>query len=144
VHVAPPGHHLIIRSPGRCVLDASPPLHRVRPSADVTFASAARTYRDRTLGVVLTGYGVDAAAGASMIRRNGGVVLVQDPQTCQAAAMPEAAIALGAPHLILPLSAVASAIASLVGVRGTAQLFGFRQTAEEPFPRLPVRRIGVA
>jgi two-component system chemotaxis response regulator CheB len=63
-----------------------------RPSIDVLFESAADAYGARVLAVVLSGANHDGAAGAREIRRRGGIVIVQHPDTTESAIMPEAAI----------------------------------------------------
>lgn len=56
------------------------------PSIDRLFERAASAYGERAIAVILSGTGVDGAAGARDIRSAGGTVLVQDPDT---AAFPE-------------------------------------------------------
>lgn len=58
------------------------------PSIDRLFASAARAYGDRTLGIVLSGIGSDGPAGALAIKEAGGTIVVQDPATAAFAALP--------------------------------------------------------
>ena len=94
--------------------------------------------------MILTGYGSDGARGVRAIVDAGGAVLVQDPSTSEAAGMPMSAIATSVRHVVLPLEVLAPAIVSLVAVQGAAQLFGLRHTADDPFPRLPVRKRSAA
>lgn len=126
VYIAPPDRHLAVTSHGRCVVSSSDRVNFSRPAADVLFASAA-AFGVGTLAVVMTGYLHDGASGASAIRAAGGVVLVQDPQGCEAPGMPAATIANGAAHLALPLPKLAHAIVSLVTVPGARDLFGLRR-----------------
>ena len=53
-----------------------------RSSIDVTFASLARVYGARAAGVLLTGMGVDGAAGLLAIRQAGGRTIVQNQASC--------------------------------------------------------------
>lgn len=138
VHVAPPSRHLVIGPGGVCLLDGSNPIHSVRPAADVTFISSARTFRRRAMGVILTGYGVDGSAGALAIHAAGGVVLVQDPLTCDAPAMALATIAAAAHDVVVPLEALGATLAELVGDLG-AERACLRELAAERFPRHPAR-----
>ena len=48
VHIAPPDYHLLIE-PGFFSLSTDEPVRYSRPSIDVTFASAADAYGDRTV-----------------------------------------------------------------------------------------------
>ena len=54
-----------------------------RPSIDVLFESAAESYKDRAIGVLLTGANEDGACGMREIARRGGRTIVQDPATAQ-------------------------------------------------------------
>ena len=73
--------------------------------------------------VVLTGMGRDGAAGATEVKRRGGMVIVQDPDSAEADAMPRAAIAAARVDLVLPLAAIPDALNSLCEVLGTRELF---------------------
>jgi two-component system chemotaxis response regulator CheB len=86
------------------------------------FASVAVTYGERAIGVVLTGMGCDGAAGVRVIKGHGGRVLVQEPATARAAAMPRAVVATGCVDFVLPLSVIAPALMALVMVPGAADL----------------------
>jgi two-component system, chemotaxis family, protein-glutamate methylesterase/glutaminase len=129
IYVAPPARHLLVGAARRCVLSDASPVAFSRPSADPLFASAAEVFGERTLGVILTGRLRDGTSGAAAIRRAGGVVLAQDPATCRAAAMPEAAIRAGVVQLALPLDELAAALNSLVNVPGTRALLGLTTRA---------------
>ncbi|HKH94031.1 MAG TPA: chemotaxis protein CheB [Gemmatimonadaceae bacterium] len=124
VYVAAPGRHLLIGPDRRCMLSDEPPVRFSRPSADPLFASAAELFGARTLAVILTGRLSDGTVGAAAIRRAGGVVLAQDPATCRAPEMPEAAIRQGLVHLVLPPEALGVALSTLVAVPGVRTLFG--------------------
>ena len=64
-----------------------------RPSIDVLFESAAEAFGAATIGVVLTGSNEDGAAGSRAIERAGGVMLVQDPATCESPVASRSAMA---------------------------------------------------
>ena len=123
VYVAPPDRHLAITPNGRCELSRSAYVNFTRPAADVLFASASG-FASGALGVVLTGYLYDGAAGAAAIRAAGGIVLAQEPTTSVASGMPSAAIDNGAANLVLPLESLPSALVTLVSVPGARELFG--------------------
>jgi len=67
----------------------------MRPSIDILFRSAAHAYRQKTLGVLLSGCGHDGIAGIEEIRKQGGQVIVQDPRTAIAPELPLLAIRNG-------------------------------------------------
>lgn len=91
VWVAPGDYHLVV-DPGSAMtkirIEQTPAENGCRPSADVLFRSAARTFRHRVLGVVLTGMGQDALEGSREIVSVGGSVIVQDNDSSAAWGMP--------------------------------------------------------
>jgi two-component system chemotaxis response regulator CheB len=111
--VAPDGFHTVLET-GRVRLNDGPPQNSCKPSVDALFLSAAETYRENALGILLTGMGTDGAKGAKAIRSRGGHVIVQDEDSCVVFGMPQAAIQLGGADEILPLSDIAEALVSQV------------------------------
>jgi len=107
--VAPPGHHLMVDAEGTLRLTQEPPVHFARPSADVLLESAARSGRP-VIAVVLTGAGLDGAAGVAAVRRAGVRTLVQDPRQAAFPSMPQAAIDSGAVERILPVEQIGAEI----------------------------------
>lgn len=110
VYVAPPDSHLIVDPDGRLRLDRSALVHHVRPSADALLLSLARDYGGRCLAIVLSGTGVDGAAGAAALHHAGGAVLAQDESTSEHFGMPGAAILAGAVDRALSLDQLADAV----------------------------------
>ena len=119
VHVAPANYHVLIES-GYASLTIEEPVRFSRPSIDVTFTSAADTYRSATIGVVLTGANEDGARGLAHIVKRGGRALVQDPKTAEIPIMPEAAIRAVPTGEILPLHALAPRLIELSHERARA------------------------
>src|SRR5438552_7735248 len=81
VYLAPPDYHLLVESDGTLALSTDDRVQYARPSIDVLFESAADAYRERCVGIVLTGFNKDGAAGLARIKALGGVAVVQDPRT---------------------------------------------------------------
>jgi len=92
VYVAPADYHLLVDG-GHFALSVDARVQFARPSIDVLFQSVAESYRDRAIGIVLTGANEDGAAGLASIKRGGGVSIVQDPRTAERRTMPDAALA---------------------------------------------------
>ncbi len=112
VHVAPANYHALIEG-GYASLTVEEPVRFSRPSIDVTFTSAADTYRSEAIGVVLTGANEDGARGLAHIVKRGGRALVQDPKTAEIPIMPEAAIRAVPTGEILRLDALARRLIEL-------------------------------
>ena len=106
VYVAPGGFHLQVDSQGCVVINDGPPVHHCKPAVDVLFHSLARSFGPRVLAFVLTGMGEDGAAGASAIKRAGGVVVAQDEASSVVFGMPGAAIQAGAVDHVLSLESM--------------------------------------
>jgi two-component system chemotaxis response regulator CheB len=123
VYLGPPDRHVMVRPDHTLHLDDSSRVHFVRPAADLLFRSLAASFGKRVLAVVLTGWGSDAARGARAIKYAGGRVLAQDEATSERFEMPSATIATGCVDFVLPLSRIASALVTLVMVRGAASFF---------------------
>jgi two-component system chemotaxis response regulator CheB len=110
--IAPGDAHLITSLSGRVQLSSLPPVHGVRPAADVTLAAVAPVWRDRLLAVVLTGMGVDGRDGCRAVNAHGGMVIAQDQASSTVWGMPGAVVAAGLADRVLPLDRIADAIAS--------------------------------
>jgi two-component system chemotaxis response regulator CheB len=82
---------------------------------DVLFQSAAEIYRDRALGVVMTGMGTDGKQGAAWIKSQGGMVFAEAEETCVVYGMPGAVVAAGLSDRIVPLDRMAQAIQEVSG-----------------------------
>ncbi|MDZ4064639.1 MAG: chemotaxis response regulator protein-glutamate methylesterase [Coriobacteriia bacterium] len=113
-YVAPYGVHMTVtrtdRNVCRLLLEDSEPVHGVRPAADPLFEAVARTYGERSVGVVLTGMGSDGAQGMVAIRDAGGETIVQNEETSVVWGMPGAAVKRKAAGHVVPLGLVAAEI----------------------------------
>jgi two-component system, chemotaxis family, protein-glutamate methylesterase/glutaminase len=114
VYIAPPNHHLLVNRGGLLSLTQTELVHFVRPSADLLFESAAASYTDHVIAVVLTGTGSDGAMGVRAIKKMGGTVIVQDESTSEFFGMPSAAIQTTCVDFVLPLAEIPAALVKLV------------------------------
>jgi two-component system chemotaxis response regulator CheB len=112
--LAPAGRHLSFkRNPsGQIVvqLSSQPSDKPHRPSVDVLFQSAAEVYRNRVLGVVMTGMGDDGKQGAAWIKAQGGTILTEAEKSCVIYGMPRSVVEAGLSDAAIPLESMAEEI----------------------------------
>lgn len=112
VYVAPPDYHMTLEL-GRIRLDQGPKVKHARPAADPLFISAAQVYRERVIGIVLSGGDGDGAAGLRAIKEYGGVALVQNPEEAEKPSMPYTAMMTDHPDACLSVTEIAERVAAL-------------------------------
>ena len=116
VYFAPPDYHLLVDRGPELALSDDEPVHFSRPSIDVLFESAADIYRERLLGVILTGANRDGASGLAAVGRAGGRTVVQEPSSAMAPFLPEAALLEGPVDAVLSLSELQELFSSMAPV----------------------------
>jgi two-component system chemotaxis response regulator CheB len=119
VFIAPPNRHLLVNPDATLTLSQSELVHFVRPSADLLFESVAGSFKQRAIGVVLTGTGSDGIMVVRAIKKMGGTIIAQDEKSSDFFGMPGAAISTGDVDFILPLEEIAPALVRLTA--GTAE-----------------------
>ncbi len=92
------------------LLTSDPPENYCRPSADYLFRSIAEIYKNRALGVIMTGMGADGAKGLRQMKDTGALAIAQDEDSCTVFGMPLEAIKLNAYDIIVPLEKIAEEI----------------------------------
>jgi len=112
IYVAPPDRHLLIE-PNLVRVTRGPKENRFRPAIDPLFRSAAQTYGPRVIGVILTGYLDDGAAGLWTVKQLGGTTIVQDPSDALIPFMPQNALAHVKVDYCLPLAEIAPLLVRL-------------------------------
>lgn len=103
-YFAPPNYHLLLAKNGVFNLSTDELVNFSRPAIDVLFESAAEIYQDRVIGIILTGTNQDGAEGLKKIKQNGGLAIIQDPETAKYPMMPQKAKQLAEPQLVLDLN----------------------------------------
>ena len=116
-YLAPRDYHLLIAD-GCFALSTDHPVGFARPSIDVLFESAADEYRERAIGMILTGANQDGARGLAAIKAHGGLALVEDPASAACRVMPDAAINMTRVDWILPLQEMAPSLNKLINSDG--------------------------
>src|SRR5215831_10506549 len=91
IYLARPDFHLIVTSSGLRVVHG-PRENGFRPAIDPLFRTAAREFGSRVVGVILSGALSDGIYGLNVVKENGGVTIVQDPEDAIIAIMPASAL----------------------------------------------------
>lgn len=112
IYFAPPDYHLLIEGGRTFALSIDPRVQFARPAIDVLFESAAEAYRDRLMGVILSGANSDGAAGLKAIADAGGMTVVQSLESAEMIAMPAAALQAVPGSLELDVAAIAELLRS--------------------------------
>ncbi|MBV8209397.1 MAG: PAS domain-containing protein [Burkholderiaceae bacterium] len=96
------------------VLHLAPPsrVRGQRMPIDHFFHSLGEDQQQKAIGVILSGTGADGALGVKSIVGNGGIVLVQRPDTAQFDGMPHAALATGLVTHVLEVEDMPAVLAS--------------------------------
>lgn len=113
-YIAPANYHLLVEKDETLSLSVDPKVNYSRPAIDVLFDSAAEVYRDKLIGIILTGANNDGSKGLKKIRELGGLAIVQDPSTAEADFMPKAAIKITEVDYILSLKEISHKLIKLV------------------------------
>jgi two-component system chemotaxis response regulator CheB len=92
IYFAPVNYHLLVEPDKTLSLSTEARVNYSRPAIDLLFESAAETYTDRLVGIILTGANQDGTHGAARIKELGGLIIVQDPGTAEAETMPMSVI----------------------------------------------------
>jgi len=113
IYVAVPDHHLVLEN-GCMRVTHGPRENRHRPSVDVLFRSAAKSYGARVIGVVLSGSLDDGTAGLVAIKVRGGYAVIQDPSEAFSADMPRNAARYLEVDAVLPSTTIGDLLNDLV------------------------------
>lgn len=113
VYLAQPDHHLMVCGEKIAVTKGARE-NRARPAIDSLFRSAAVSYGNRVVAVVLTGYLDDGSAGMVAVKRCGGTCVVQDPDDCAYPDMPQNALRLASIDHCLPIDQMGALLTGLV------------------------------
>jgi two-component system chemotaxis response regulator CheB len=100
-YIAPSNYHLFIEYDGTFSLSTEEVHNHSRPAIDYTLSSAGYAFREKTLGILLTGANRDGAQGMKDIHDKKGYTIVQDPATSDVDTMPKAALRLFTPDRIM-------------------------------------------
>jgi two-component system, chemotaxis family, protein-glutamate methylesterase/glutaminase len=94
VYLAPANYHLSVELGHHFALSTEEMVNNSRPAIDITLSTAAYVYKEKLIGILLSGANRDGALGMKHIKDRGGFTIVQDPAECMIETMPKAAMAV--------------------------------------------------
>ncbi|MFP4474318.1 MAG: chemotaxis-specific protein-glutamate methyltransferase CheB [Desulfatibacillaceae bacterium] len=115
VYFAPDHHHMGVTAGGRIILDDGAHINNMRPAVSFLFHSAARSYGNKALGVILSGMGKDGAEELKVMRDRGAVTIAQSKATATVNGMPGEAVKIGAATHAMSPEEIAGFLNSLGG-----------------------------
>ncbi len=101
VYIIPPGKDMAIMKGSLQLLEPQV-IRGMRHPIDFFFRSLARDQNERALCIVLSGAGTDGTLGLKDIKGEGGMVMVQEPESAKYDGMPKSAIDTGLADYVLP------------------------------------------
>ena len=87
---------------------------KIEQPLNLLFSSAAETFNQNTIGVLLTGIGDDGAEGFAKIKEQSGVTMAQDARTCVYPNLTHNAIQKGVVDIVIGENKLETAIGSLM------------------------------
>jgi two-component system, chemotaxis family, protein-glutamate methylesterase/glutaminase len=94
VYLAPANYHMSVELGNYFALSTEEMINNSRPAIDITLGTSAFVYKDKLVGILLSGANRDGAMGMKQIHDRGGLTIVQDPAECMIDTMPKAALAV--------------------------------------------------
>ncbi len=94
VYLAPSNYHLSVELGNYFSLSTEEMVNNSRPAIDITLSTCAYNYKNKLIGILLSGANRDGALGMKSIADWGGRTIVQDPAECMIETMPKAALAV--------------------------------------------------
>jgi two-component system, chemotaxis family, protein-glutamate methylesterase/glutaminase len=132
VYVAPVDNHVLLRD-DLLVVVRGPRENGHRPAVNPLFRSAAQSFGQRVVAVVLTGALDCGSAGLLMVKARGGLGVAQDPATAACPDMPRNAIETGAVEHVVKLEQIAPLLVSLATTRVESPRMA-RRNGDAPAP----------
>jgi len=93
-YLAPANYHMYVELSNRIALSTEDTVNHSRPSIDLSFITAAQSYREKLVGIILSGANRDGAMGLKKVHDYGGTAIVQNPDECEVKTMTQAALQL--------------------------------------------------
>ena len=117
VYINPSENSMYLGEGGIVILGDKDPERRYSPSCDILLGSVATCFRERSVGLILSGMSNDGVAGMRAIKSVGGHTLAQDEASSVIYGMNHEAVKSGCVERILPLAEIARELIRLAGCR---------------------------
>ena len=101
VYVIPSKKNMTIKD-GKLFLADKEQSQTLNLPIDIFFRSLGEDQKENAIGIILSGTGTDGTRGIRTIKENGGVIIVQEPDSAKFNGMPNSAIGTGLADFILP------------------------------------------
>lgn len=114
--VAPGNYHMLLKKSGKDFyvrVKYGPLVRHHRPSVDMLFSSVAKEANTNSVGVLLTGMGVDGAEGMRDLHQYGATTIAQDENSCVVFGMPKEAIRMRAVDYVEDINNIGNKIINL-------------------------------
>jgi two-component system chemotaxis response regulator CheB len=116
--MAPGNAHMTLKQIGDNFIVSLQPIEQESlsnyPSVDRLFCSAAKSFKEQTTGILLSGKGKDGVLWMKAIKSIGGKTIVQDARTSMAFDLPKAAIEANTADKIVPLTNIHTLMKTIV------------------------------
>jgi len=94
VYLAPANYHMSVELGHNFALSTEEMVNNSRPAIDITLGSCAYVYKEKLIGILLSGANRDGAVGMKSIKDRKGLTIVQEPSECMIETMPKAALSM--------------------------------------------------
>lgn len=94
VYLAPANYHMSVELGHYFALSTEEMINNSRPAIDITLSTSGFVYKEKLIGILLSGANRDGALGMKTIAEKGGLTIVQEPSECMIDTMPKAALAV--------------------------------------------------
>jgi two-component system chemotaxis response regulator CheB len=108
VYLAPSNYHMSVELGNHFAMSTEDMINNSRPAIDITLGTAAYVFREKLIGILLSGANRDGGMGMKHIHDKGGLTIVQEPTECMIDTMPKAALALTKIDHILKVDEIVS------------------------------------
>lgn len=100
IYLAPVQRQYVLNYDYHFIPDPNRHLYPFMPNINVLFNSIAMLYKKQVINIILSGLGNDGTDSAGVIKKNGGTVIAQNPQTAELTSMPDTVIRRSFHHYI--------------------------------------------